>query len=199
MSPLPPVTTDDIVGAFGLAGVVFLPRVLRIPRRAAETTASRPDFSERTSAFLSGVGLPSDYVFIARAGEGPSGDDPGEDKVHLGPWTDDDFDFDLPEACRSWPVLGQFRTAFAAVNPADDRVYEVWFDGDGTPVPIHRDVESLARSLIELQKFCEQREEDEDLAPEELRRRIGVFDDLPFGAAETEWTRMLEEIEDGIF
>ncbi|MEU9607026.1 SUKH-4 family immunity protein [Streptomyces sp. NPDC048057] len=198
MTTPPHVTLDDVVAAFGLDGVVLSPRVL--PTETPDAAQDAFGLSERTSAFLSAAGLPNDYVFLSRAGNGPGPDATTEDTVHLGPWTDeDDVAFDLPAECRNWLLLGQFRTAFAAVDPADDRVYEFWFDGDGTPVPIHRDVESLTRSLIELRKFCEEREEDEDLAPDELRRRISAFDDLPFGAEETEWTRMLEEIEDGIF
>ncbi len=95
--------------------------------------------------------------------------------------------------------MGYFPTAIAALNPADGRIYEFSHDGDGNPVLIHRNVESLVRSLIVLKKFCEEREENEDLDPQELRRRIEAFDDLPFAVERSEWNRMYEEIVDGIF
>ncbi|MFI2369318.1 SUKH-4 family immunity protein [Streptomyces sp. NPDC018833] len=174
-----------MIAAFGLDGVVFFPR----------PTGESSEFPESAQFFLSSTGLPNDYFFLS-AGVSTS---PG-DAVHVGPWADsEDFDFDVPDVCRSWLRVGYFPCSIAALDPADGRIYGFSHDGDGQPVLIHRDLDSLVRSLLVLKKFCEEREENEDIAPDELRRRIEAFDRLPFADAKSEWNAMLQEIEDGIF
>jgi hypothetical protein len=147
------------------------------------------------------VGLPSDYFFTSRAGVAEDGGEGTEQgSVFVGSLSEDeDLDFDIPEEYRSWLILGYFPCAVAAIDPEGDAIYEFGFDGDGRPNLIHRDLASLVRSLIVLKKFCEEREKDEDLPAGELRTRIEALDALPFAAETSEWNRMLEELEDGIF
>ncbi|MFE2032781.1 SUKH-4 family immunity protein [Streptomyces scopuliridis] len=185
------IDTRDVIEAFGLEGVVLFPYAER---------ESSP-LSVRASSFLSRVGVPNDYFFISRGGpEEDGGAIEEEESVYVGSWAaDEDFSFDVPEECRSWLIVGHFPCAAAALNPADDQIYAFSYDGDGKPILIHRDLESLVRSLITLKYFCEEREENEDLAPEELRTRVDSFDRLPFSDAASEWNRMYEEIVDGIF
>ncbi|MEV8394672.1 MULTISPECIES: SUKH-4 family immunity protein [unclassified Streptomyces] len=179
----------DVIAAFGPEGVVLFPY--------AEAESS--PLSVPASSFLSRVGVPNDYFFISRGGPEEDGG-AAEESVHVGSWAaDEDLSFDVPEECRSWLIVGHFPCAAAALNPADDHVYAFSYDGDGKPVLIHRDLESLVRSLITLKYFCEEREENEDLEPEELRARIDSFDRLPFSDEASEWNRMYEEIVDGIF
>ncbi|MFJ5111639.1 SUKH-4 family immunity protein [Streptomyces sp. NPDC088551] len=179
----------DVIAAFGLEGVVLFPY--------AETEPS--PLSVRASSFLSRVGVPNDYFFISRGGPGEDGE-AAEESVYVGSWAaDEDLGFDVPEECRSWLIVGHFPCAAAALNPADDHIYSFSYDGDGKPILIHRDLESLVRSLITLKRFCEEREENEDLSPEELRTRVDSFDRLPFSEGASEWNRMYEEIVDGIF
>ncbi|MDQ1007186.1 hypothetical protein QFZ82_001671 [Streptomyces sp. V4I23] len=101
--------------------------------------------------------------------------------------------------CRSWLRVGYFPCSIAALDPADGRIHGFPHEGDGQPVLIHRDLDSLVRSLLVLKKFFEGREENWDIAPDELRRGIEAFDRLPFADAKSEWNAMLQEIEDGIF
>ncbi|MFE4368633.1 SUKH-4 family immunity protein [Streptomyces sp. NPDC056835] len=179
------MATGDVIEAFGLEGVVLFPYA----------QAESSPLSARASSFLSRVGVPNDYFFISRGGP-----EEEEESVYVGSWAaDEDFGFDVPEECGSWLIVGHFPCAATALNPADDHIYAFSYDGDGKPVLIHRDLDSLVRSLITLKYFCAEREENEDLAPEELRARIESFDRLPFSDEASEWNRVYAEIVDGIF
>ncbi|MER6406012.1 SUKH-4 family immunity protein [Streptomyces viridosporus] len=179
------VSSDELLDAFGLTGVVYF------PRHAAP--GNRLDV--RTADFLSGVGLPDDVYFTSKAGVGQ------EESIALAEWFGPE-NGTLPEECRTWLVLACFAASLLALDPESGKVYAF---GEGEPLAsyaqLHRDVESLVHALLLFKRFDEH-ERDDDADVEEqvdrLRARIEAFDPLPFEHDRSQWNLVLDEVVEGI-
>ena len=66
---------------------------------------------------------------------------------------------------------------------------------------LHRDVESLLFTLVELRKL--EVDHENDVAPEELvarfKRVVGAFDPIPIADEQSQWNLDLEELEHGMW
>ncbi|MFC6064353.1 SUKH-4 family immunity protein [Streptomyces ochraceiscleroticus] len=180
------VTPDELLGTFGLSGVVYFPRY------------QSPDnhLDARTAEFLSRVGLPHDEQFKSKASVDQA------ETINLAEWFRPE-DGTLPEECHSWLVLGYFAASLIALDPANGKVYAF---GEGDPLDtytqLHRDVESLVYTLNLFKKFDERgRGDDVDLEEqvEQLRARIEAFDALPFENDQSQWNLIFDEVIEGIW
>ncbi|NWF29410.1 SUKH-4 family immunity protein [Streptomyces sp. PKU-EA00015] len=175
---------SDLVESFGLDGFTIYPRIGEHSTLPAEA-----------AGFLSRVGLPNDDVFLSQT-------DPEDEGAtcshHVGAWADR-TEKDVPTECRGWLLLGYFPYAVAALDPSDGKVYSFSDDGEGNPVAIHRDVESLVRSLLILKKFMREREDDVDLSPDRMKAEVEAVEPLAFLDEDSPWSHMHFEMSDGIF
>jgi hypothetical protein len=180
------VSPDELLGTFGLSGVVYFPRY--------ESPHNRLD--TRTANFLSSVGLPDVEYFKSKASVGQ------EESVSLAEWFGPE-DGTLPEECRAWLVLGYFAASVIALDPETGKVYAF---GEGEPLDdytqLHRDVESLVYALNLFKKFDEQeRDDDADIEAQvdQLRAQIEAFDTLPFENEQSQWNLTFDEVIEGIW
>ncbi|KOV28338.1 SUKH-4 family immunity protein [Streptomyces sp. XY152] len=179
------VSADELLGAFGLTGVVYFPR--------HEEPDSRLDV--RTADFLSRIGLPDDEYFKSKAGVGQ------EESIRLAEWFGPEGG-PLPEECGSWLVLAHFAASLITLDPESGKVYAF---GEGEPLDsytqLHRDVESLAYALLLFKRFEEHARDDAgiDEQVDRLRARIEAFDPLPFEDDQSQWNLVLDEVAEGIW
>jgi hypothetical protein len=180
------VTPADMVEAYGLRNVVYFP----------QCSIGRMD--SESANLLSHVGLPHSEAFSVRADcDDPY--EPGVDPITLGGRCDH-YGWPCPPEARSWWMLGYLFTSLIALDPASGKVY-AFPEGPGGYVLLHRNVESLAYSLIQFRKL--EVDHDNDVDPEELAKRfkcaVGVLDPTPFADENSQWNVSLEELEHGIW
>ncbi|MET7286312.1 SUKH-4 family immunity protein [Streptomyces sp. NPDC005573] len=180
------VSHGEVIESFGLRGVVFYPRY-DSPENVLDM---------RTALFLSQVGLPDTRWFKSRASVGQS------ESVGLAAWFSPE-DGELPEECRGWLVLAVFAGSVLALAPKSGEVYAF---GEGEPLDayslLHRDVESLVRTLCLFQRFLRHDRDDEaelESCAGELRDRVAEFDTAPFEDENSQWSLVLDEVLDGIW
>lgn len=180
------VTPDEVLATFGLSGVVCFPRY----------NAAHHQVNERTTLFLSSVGLPDAEWFMSKAGLRAG------DSINLAEWYSNRGK--VPDECRNWLVLGLFAETTLALAPDSGTVYSL---GDGETqlvyAPIHRDVESLVYTLTKFESLRQQLAaddtEDVEARLDALRAEISEFDPLPFEDDDSQWNLALEEVIDGIW
>ncbi|GAA3818334.1 SUKH-4 family immunity protein [Streptomyces phyllanthi] len=179
------VSPGELLGAFGLSGIVYFPL----------HEASGGSLDTRTAEFLCNVGLPDDFYFKSKASAGQ------EESINLAEWFGPG-DGTLPEECRAWLVLSYFAASVIALDPETGKVYAF---GEGEPldsyVHLHRDVESLVYALFLFKKFEKSDHEDADVEEqvERLRAEIEAFDPLPFENDQSQWNLVLDEVIEGIW
>ncbi|MFI1075004.1 SUKH-4 family immunity protein [Streptomyces puniciscabiei] len=179
------VSSHEVLESFGLTGVVYFPR----------SDSADNLLDERTTLFLSHVGLPDTRWFMSKASVGQG------ESVSLAEWFRPE-DGVLPEECSGWLVLARFAASLLALDPESGKVYAF---GEGDPLEsyteLHRDVESLVYSLNLFQQFLNQERGDGELEArvDHLRSRIREFDAAPFNDDDSQWSLILEEVIDGIW
>ncbi|MET7370429.1 SUKH-4 family immunity protein [Streptomyces sp. NPDC005566] len=177
------VTADEVRAAFGLTGVVHLPRY--------DTPHNRVD--ARTALLLSTVGLPDAEWFMSKASLRT------DDSIDLAEWYGSRGT--VPKECHDWLVLGLFAETTLALAPDTGTVYAL---GDGEAElsynPIHRDVESLVYALTKFEALRQELEEDDEDTEgrvDALHAEITEFDPLPFADEDSQWNLAFEEVIDG--
>ncbi|MER7665365.1 SUKH-4 family immunity protein [Streptomyces sp. NPDC096193] len=180
------VSPDEVRIAFGLTGVVYLPRY----------RATHNRLNDYAALLLSSVGLPDTEWFMSKASLRAG------NSVNLSEWYADRGT--VPKECNDWLVLGMFADTTLALTPDTGTVYAL---GDGEThlvyTAIHRDVESLVYALTKFQMLQQRLEDGEDGDTEgrvdALRAEIADFDALPFEDEDSQWHLTFEEVIDGIW
>ncbi|MGW6405433.1 SUKH-4 family immunity protein [Streptomyces sp. NPDC055134] len=180
------VSPDELVGAFGLSGVVYFPRYDAAQNRLNDTTA----------LLLSSVGLPDTEWFMSKASLSPT------DSINVAEWNSNWGT--VPKECHDWLVLGLFADTTLALAPDTVIVYAL---GDGETqlayTPIHHDVDSLVYALAKFETLRQELADANGEGVEErvdgLRAEISEFDPLPFEAEDYQRNLAFEEVIDGIW
>ncbi|MER5222107.1 SUKH-4 family immunity protein [Streptomyces flaveus] len=186
------ISSQDVLDTFGLTGVVYYP----------SSRASTLD--QETFAFLSSTGLPANETFA------PLADLTDHNLIFSTvPSLKAEFErysADLPPECTEWEILGQLLYSTAAIDPTSGKIYS-FPEGEEHYVPLHADVSSLTHSLIVLEKGKRELKELRDdpeytmhtVITERMTAEISAIDETPLSTAESEWTRIFEEIAMGMW
>ncbi|MEU9479253.1 SUKH-4 family immunity protein [Streptomyces sp. NPDC048191] len=178
------VSSEDVIRLFGLDGVNYYPQYAGSELDAA------------TAGFLGAVGLPSDRTFVSRAEPENGFPTPAE----LGPLLDHRGQACPPEQ-RRWLVLGYLITALVVLDPQTGSVH-AYPEGETESQILHRDVESFVFTLCAFRKLIDAYTEDEDEVEAfvyEFRQAVTAVDRVPLANEETEWSRLLGEVLDGMW